>query len=65
LTTCFANNDRLATLIENVLTKPFDIVATPAPKLSLFLKLNHLAGWYNNALEDDMATYVKNVIAVS
>jgi hypothetical protein len=64
LSTCFKNNDRMSSLIEKVLRKPFNITATPPPKLSLYLKINNLAGWYNNALEDDMANHVKNVIQV-
>ena len=64
LATCFTNNERLHTLTERVLRRPFGICAEPKPKLSLFLKIKHLAGWYNNALEDDMSSAVRNCLEV-
>ncbi len=57
------HNDRLDELLVASL-RPYDLVASPSPQLTLFLNIDILVAWYLTVLKQEMIDRVDAVVQV-
>ena len=63
ISTFMNHNDRLSIILNSSL-RPFNLKATPDPKLSLYLSCDTLLQWYSSAIHAEMRMHIDNIFAV-
>jgi hypothetical protein len=53
ITTLMDHDMKIASILAEALA-PYELVPQPVPCLTLFLKVDHIIGWYANVLHEEM-----------
>ena len=63
ISTFMKHNDRLSIILSSSL-RPFNLIASPDPKLSLYLSCDTLLQWYSSAIHAEMRMRIDDTLAV-